>query len=318
MVLSAHNLLLFAYTCMTVWAVGVVVCAVFSRLCRSVFRACMTVWVVGAVVCAVFSRLCRSVFRARSLRRRRSSSSTEMDVRMGNGGRHSDLPIQQGMPCVQDLNACPVAGMPQGLCFDGSPSSEVHSHLRQLPDLHVGFRGGRAARVDGGARLPPHMLPLPDNIHVFIREEVYKVMDQYYHDDPSAVSKHILDSGNPIEEDFGAAPSRSPADTSAGSESIAAAARAGAARRRTNARAGAMTELKSMLVDYGNLTGEAARDAAKEAARMQSDDRARSDSDFREVMTSVADELRTNNNNLCSTIATLTATLQQGPQPSTQ
>ncbi|GBG63941.1 hypothetical protein CBR_g39945 [Chara braunii] len=64
-------------------------------------------------------------------------------------------------------------------------------------------------------------------VHVFIREAVYKVMDQYWHDDPSAVSTNLMDSGNPIEDDLHGAGSGSPGDDGGGAQSVASAARAG-------------------------------------------------------------------------------------------
>ncbi|GBG72710.1 hypothetical protein CBR_g12278 [Chara braunii] len=153
---------------------------------------------------------------------------------------------------------------------------------------------------------------------VWIQELLRDVDERTDREEGARVYQGSSIQGNPIEDDLRGVGSGSPGDDGGGAQSVASAARAGAARRRTNARAGAMAEVRDMIGDHGNQQAEAIREATREAARLQSADRARANSEFRDIMTSVTDVLKANNSNLCSTIVTLTATLQQGPQPSAQ
>ncbi|GBG82144.1 hypothetical protein CBR_g34425 [Chara braunii] len=85
-----------------------------------------------------------------------------------------------------------------------------------------------------------------NKIGIALRESVFKAMDSYYHDDPSANPKNLLDNGVPV----GAQSAGSASGNASGSghaeagypDSMAENARLGAGRRRKSAREGAMGE----------------------------------------------------------------------------
>ncbi|GBG70382.1 hypothetical protein CBR_g6510 [Chara braunii] len=135
----------------------------------------------------------------------------------------------------------------------------------------------------------------------------------YYHDDPSANPKNLLDNGVPV----GPQSAGSASGNASGSghaeagypDSMAENARLGAGRRRKSAREGAMGEVRVMVGGHGETMSAAVRDAAK----LQSDDRAKANAEFSQLVATLTSTLDKNNDKLCSTLDGLRTSFRDGP-----